>query len=176
MIVSPSGASNSMSSGRTVTFGIASDQFSICSLGKLRALVGPKGQFAIIQPLYHPQKELSEMVRKNGDIGAVDLVRTNSTRIVRDISIGARDNEHGRCIVDALRGMKGVTIRRVSDPVFLAHDGGKIEVHNKMALSGRGDLSRVYTPGVARVCLAIAANPEAVWSLTIKKNAVAVVT
>ena len=111
-----------------------------------------------------------------GDIGAVDLVRTNSTRIVRDISIGARDNEHGRCIVDAMRGMKGITIRRVSDPVFLAHEGGKIEIHNKMALSGRGDLSRVYTPGVARVCLAIAANPEAVWSLTIKKNAVAVVT
>ncbi len=111
-----------------------------------------------------------------GDIGAVDLVRTNRAQIVRDITVGARDNEHGRCIVEALRRMKGVTIRRVTDPVFLAHDGGKIEIHNKMALSGRGDLSRVYTPGVARVCLAIAEKPEAVWSLTVKKNTVAVVT
>ncbi len=111
-----------------------------------------------------------------GDIGAVDLVRTNSIRIVRDITVGARDNEHGRCIVEALRSMKGVVIRRVTDPVFLAHDGGKIEIHNKMALSGRGDLSRVYTPGVARVCLAIRDKPEAVFSLTIKKNSVAVVT
>ena len=111
-----------------------------------------------------------------GDIGAVDLVRTNKTRIVRDITVGARDNEHGRCIVEALRAMKGLAIRSVSDPVFLAHQGGKIEIHNKMALSGRGDLSRVYTPGVARVCLAIAARPDAVYSLTVKKNTVAVVT
>ncbi len=111
-----------------------------------------------------------------GNIGAVDLVRTNASNIVRDISVDARDNEHGRCIMDAVRSMKGVTIRRASDPVFLAHEGGKIEIHNKMALSGRGDLSRVYTPGVARVCLAIAAKPDAVYSLTIKKNSVAVVT
>ena len=111
-----------------------------------------------------------------GDIGAVDLVRTNASTIVRDITIGARDSEQGRCIMDAVRALKGVTIRRASDPVFLAHDGGKIEIHNKIALSGREDLSRVYTPGVARVCLAIADKPEAVYSLTIKKNTVAVVT
>jgi malate dehydrogenase (oxaloacetate-decarboxylating) len=143
---------------------------------------GPVAGYTITVRAQYPNKPgmlgrlATAIGEAGGDIGAVDLVRTNSTQIVRDITVGARDNEHGRCIVDALRGMKGVTIRRVSDPVFLAHDGGKIEIHNKMALSGRGDLSRVYTPGVARVCLAIAANPEAVWSLTIKKNAVAVVT
>ncbi len=111
-----------------------------------------------------------------GDIGAVDLVRTNASTIVRDITVGARDNEHGRCIMDSVRALKGVTIRRASDPVFLAHDGGKIEIHNKIALASREDLSRVYTPGVARVCLAIANKPEAVYSLTVKKNTVAVVT
>jgi len=111
-----------------------------------------------------------------GDIGAVDIVRTNSTKIVRDITIGARDTDHGRCIVETLGTLKGLTIRRVTDPVFLAHDGGKIEIHNKTTVSGRGDLSMVYTPGVARVCMAIHAKPEAAWSLTIKKNAVAVVT
>ena len=111
-----------------------------------------------------------------GDIGAVDLVRTNRANIVRDITIGARDNEHGRCILDAVRAVKGVTVRSVYDSVFLAHVGGKIEIHNKTALAGRGDLSRVYTPGVARVCLAIKEKPEAAWSLTVKKNTVAVVT
>jgi malate dehydrogenase (oxaloacetate-decarboxylating) len=111
-----------------------------------------------------------------GDIGAVDIVRTNSTKIVRDITFSARDNDHGRCIIEAIRKLKGVTVRSVSDQVFIAHAGGKIEVHNKMALSGRADLSRVYTPGVARVCLAIAREPEAAWSLTVKKNTVAVVT
>ena len=111
-----------------------------------------------------------------GDIGAIDLVRTNRNTIVRDISIGARDDTHGRCIIDAVRGLKGVTIRSVSDPVFLAHVGGKIEIHNKTAVTGRGDLSRVYTPGVARVCLAIQREPDAAWSLTVKKNTVAVVT
>src|SRR3990170_7608369 len=111
-----------------------------------------------------------------GDIGAVDIVRTNGTKIVRDITIGARDDEQGRCILDAVRAIKGVTVRSVYDAVFLAHVGGKIEIHNKTALTGRGDLSRVYTPGVARVSLAIHREPEAAWSLTVKKNAVAVVT
>jgi malate dehydrogenase (oxaloacetate-decarboxylating) len=111
-----------------------------------------------------------------GDIGAVDLVRTNTTNIVRDVTIGARDNEHGRDILDAVRKLRGVTVRSVSDPVFMAHVGGKIEIHNKTAVSGRADLSRVYTPGVARVCMAIHREPEAAYSLTVKKNTVAVVT
>ena len=111
-----------------------------------------------------------------GDIGAIDLVRTNRKNIVRDISVNARDDKHGRCILDAVRGLKGVTIRKVSDPVFLAHVGGKIEIHNKTPVASRGDLSRVYTPGVARVCLAIQREPEAAWSLTVKQNTVAVVT
>ena len=111
-----------------------------------------------------------------GDIGAVDLVRTEPSGIVRDITIDARDDKHGRCILDAVRKLQGVTIRSVGDQVFLAHFGGKIEIHNKTAVSGRGDLSRVYTPGVARVCMAIHREPEAAWSLTIKKNTVAIVT
>ena len=111
-----------------------------------------------------------------GDIGAVDLVRTNPSTIVRDISIDARDDEHGRGIVDVVRKLRGVTIRSVSDPIFTAHEGGKIEIHNKTPVAGRADLSRVYTPGVARVCLAIQRAPEAAWSLTIKKNTVAIVT
>ena len=111
-----------------------------------------------------------------GDIGGVDLVRTDPAMIVRDITIGARDDEHGRAILDVIRELKGVTIRSVYDPVFLAHVGGKIEIKNKTPVTGRADLSRVYTPGVARVCLAIEREPDAAWTLTIKKNTVAVVT
>ncbi|MCH8850208.1 MAG: NAD-dependent malic enzyme, partial [Chloroflexi bacterium] len=111
-----------------------------------------------------------------GDISGVDLERTNSRSIVRDITIGARDDEHGRYILDKVRRLKGVTVRSVSDPTFMVHMGGKIEIRNKTPVTGRADLSRVYTPGVARVCMAIARDPESAWSLTIKKNTVAVVT
>jgi len=111
-----------------------------------------------------------------GDIGAVDLVRTNPTTIVRDVTIGARDSDHGRCIVDEVRKLKGVTVRSVSDPTFMLHAGGKIEIHNKVAVTNRGDLSRVYTPGVARVSKAIYDDPEVAWTLTTKRNTVAIVT
>ena len=72
-----------------------------------------------------------------GDIGAVDIVRTASKNIVRDISIGARDDDHGRDILNKIRRLKGVSIRKVSDPIFEAHVGGKIEIHNKTAVKNR---------------------------------------
>ena len=72
--------------------------------------------------------------------------------------------------------MPGVTVRKVSDRTFLMHLGGKLEVVPKVPLKNRDDLSRAYTPGVARVCLAIAENPEDARRLTIKRNTVAVVT
>ena len=111
-----------------------------------------------------------------GNIGGVDLVRTNRSTIVRDVTVDTRDAEQGRRIIQAVRKLKGVTVRSVTDQVFLAHAGGKIEIRNKTPVAGRGDLSRVYTPGVARVCMAIHREPEAAWSLTVKKNTVAVVT
>ncbi|WP_411969457.1 NADP-dependent malic enzyme [Geodermatophilus sp. YIM 151500] len=79
-------------------------------------------------------------------------------------------------MVDAMRAVPGVTVRKVSDRTFLLHLGGKLEVASKVALKTRDDLSMAYTPGVARVCLALAENPEDVRRLTIKGNTVAVVT
>jgi malate dehydrogenase (oxaloacetate-decarboxylating) len=142
----------------------------------------PVAAYSIIVRAQYPNKPgmlgviASTIGESGGDIGAVDLVRTNQTRIVRDISIGVRDDGHGRDVIDAIRKLKGVTVRSVSDPVFQVHAGGKIEILNKTPVTGRGDLSRVYTPGVARVCMAIHREPEAAWSLTVKKNTVAVVT
>jgi malate dehydrogenase (oxaloacetate-decarboxylating) len=111
-----------------------------------------------------------------GDIGAVDLVESHRDRLVRDITIKARDSVHGQEIVNRLRRLAGIRVSSVSDRTFLLHLGGKIEIHNKVPIRTRDDLSMAYTPGVARVCLAIKEERERAFSLTMKRNAVAVVT
>ncbi|MBI4590972.1 MAG: NAD-dependent malic enzyme [Candidatus Rokubacteria bacterium] len=111
-----------------------------------------------------------------GDIGAVDLVQTTRERVVRDITINARDSEHGQEIVNRLRALGGVRVINVSDRTFLMHLGGKIEVRNKVPIRTRDDLSMAYTPGVARICLAIREDRQRAFALTIKQNSVAVVT
>jgi malate dehydrogenase (oxaloacetate-decarboxylating) len=111
-----------------------------------------------------------------GDIRAVDLVELVKDVIVRDLTINARDETHGHEIVVAIRRVEGVRVVNVSDRTFLAHLGGKIAIRNKVPLKTRDDLSMAYTPGVARVCLAIRENPDRAFALTIKQNAVAIVT
>jgi malate dehydrogenase (oxaloacetate-decarboxylating) len=111
-----------------------------------------------------------------GDIRAVDLVELVKDVIVRDVTINARDEQHGQAIVAAIRRLDGVRIVSVSDRTFLVHLGGKIAIRNKVPLKTRDDLSMAYTPGVARVCLAIREDPERAYALTIKQNAVAIVT
>jgi malate dehydrogenase (oxaloacetate-decarboxylating) len=114
--------------------------------------------------------------RAGGDIGAVDLVEMTRERVLRDITIKARDSRHGQDMVDALRGLAGVRIAHISDRTFLMHLGGKIEIKSKVPVRTRDDLSMAYTPGVARVCLAIKEEPSRAFTLTIKQNTVAVVT
>ncbi|HEX8844297.1 MAG TPA: malic enzyme-like NAD(P)-binding protein [Pyrinomonadaceae bacterium] len=114
--------------------------------------------------------------RAGGDIGAIDIVSVGSDYIIRDISVNARSNEHGERIVKAVRDIDGIEVINVSDRTFLMHIGGKIEVVSKSPLKTRDDLSMAYTPGVARVCEAIHKDPEKAFTLTIKKNTVAVVT
>ena len=111
-----------------------------------------------------------------GDIRAVDLVELVKDVIVRDLTINARDEAHGHHIVDAVRRVDGIRVVNVSDRTFLVHLGGKIGICSKVPLKTRDDLSMAYTPGVARVCLAIREDPERAFALTIKQNAVAVVT
>src|SRR5947209_15204938 len=114
--------------------------------------------------------------RAGGDIGAIDIVSVSQDWIVRDISVNARSSEHGERIVHAVRDIDGIEVIHVSDRVFLMHIGGKIEVTSKAPLKTRDDLSMAYTPGVARVCEAIYRDPEKAFTLTIKKNTVAIVT
>jgi malate dehydrogenase (oxaloacetate-decarboxylating) len=111
-----------------------------------------------------------------GDLGAIDLVRVSRQYRIRDVTVSAADSDHGQRIVDAVRAVPGVEIVNVSDRTFLMHLGGKIEVHNKVPVKTRDDLSMAYTPGVARVCMAIHADPDKARTLTIKQNTVAVVT
>src|SRR5947209_640321 len=114
--------------------------------------------------------------RAGGDIGAIDIVSVSADTVIRDISVNARSNEHGERIVEAVRDIDGIEVVNVSDRTFLMHIGGKIEVTSKTPLKTRDDLSMAYTPGVARVCEAIHRDPEKAFTLTIKKNTVAVVT
>ena len=111
-----------------------------------------------------------------GAVTALDVTESHPDRIVVDVTCAASDQEHSEQLTEALRAVEGVTIRKVSDRTFLLHLGGKIEVRSKVPLRTRDDLSMAYTPGVARVCMAIAAQPDDVRRLTVKRNTVAVVT
>ncbi|MFI9454545.1 NAD-dependent malic enzyme [Amycolatopsis sp. NPDC052450] len=114
--------------------------------------------------------------RVGGVLTAFDVVESHPESIVVDISANALSENHAQDITQTLDSLPGVRVRKVSDRTFLIHLGGKIEVTPKVALRNRDDLSRAYTPGVARVCQAIAANPEDARRLTIKRNTVAVLT
>ncbi len=114
--------------------------------------------------------------RVGGVVTAFDVVEAHTATLVVDISCNALNDDHGREITDALEALDGVSVRKVSDRTFLLHLGGKLEVTPKVGLRTRDDLSRAYTPGVARICQAIAANPDDARRLTTKRNTVAVVT
>jgi malate dehydrogenase (oxaloacetate-decarboxylating) len=111
-----------------------------------------------------------------GLLDAIDLVRVEHGKKVRDVTVLANDEAHISRIVAVVRALDGVEVEHVSDRTFLVHLGGKLEVVSKTPLKTRDDLSMAYTPGVARVSQAIAEDPEKVWNLTIKQNSVAVVT
>ena len=121
-------------------------------------------------------KLTSAIGKAGGDIGAVDLVEAGLSTITRDISFKASDERHGERITERLRAIAGADVVNVSDRTFLMHLGGKIGVHGKVSVKTRDDLSMAYTPGVARVCMAIHKDPQKAYTLTIKQNTVAVVT
>ena len=111
-----------------------------------------------------------------GALTALDVVESQTDRMVVDVTCDTSGESHADVITKAIAAIPGATVRKVSDRTFLMHLGGKIEVTPKVPLKHRDDLSRAYTPGVARVCLAIAEHPEDARHLTIKRNTVAVVT
>jgi malate dehydrogenase (oxaloacetate-decarboxylating) len=109
-------------------------------------------------------------------ITALDVVESLLEKVVIDITCDTQDAAHAQEITAALTAHSGLTVRKVSDRTFLLHLGGKLEVQSKVPLKTRDDLSRAYTPGVARICQAIVDDPSDVRRLTMKRNTVAVVT
>jgi malate dehydrogenase (oxaloacetate-decarboxylating) len=121
--------------------------------------------------------QLTTAVEEGGGlVTALDVTASGSQRLRIDVTCAARDTEHADELVEAMQAVPGVVIGKVSDRTFLMHLGGKIAMETKHPIRNRDDLSMIYTPGVARVCLAIAKNPEDARRLTVKRNSIAVVT
>jgi malate dehydrogenase (oxaloacetate-decarboxylating) len=109
-------------------------------------------------------------------LGAIDIVRVDGGEVVRDVTVACVDVAHSEAVARAVGCLDGVGVEHVSDRTFLMHLGGKLEVNPTVPVKTRDDLSMAYTPGVARVCMAIHEDTEKAWSLTIKGNAVAVIS
>ncbi|MGZ4398519.1 MAG: malic enzyme-like NAD(P)-binding protein [Gaiellaceae bacterium] len=111
-----------------------------------------------------------------GSLGAVDLVGIERGHKLRDVTVLADGEKHLHEIADAVRSVEGIEVERIADRTFQLHLGGKIKMDAKSPIRNQEDLSMAYTPGVGRVCLAVAAERKCAWSLTIKHNTVAVVS
>jgi malate dehydrogenase (oxaloacetate-decarboxylating) len=125
------------------------------------------GQFARLATLF---------AEEGANLGAIDIVEVRRNRMVRDVTFDAQSEAHAERIMARLRALPGLKVRSASDRVFLLHLGGKISTRSKVPVKTRNTLSMMYTPGVARVCRAIAADPEKVYAFTSKANSVAVVS
>lgn len=111
-----------------------------------------------------------------GSMGQIDLIEQTRQLSIRDITVDAASTEHAETIVEAVKALPEIKVLDVYDRTFTLHRGGKISVESRIPLRGQADLAMVYTPGVGRICSAIAQDPEQAYDLTIKHNTVAIVT
>jgi len=111
-----------------------------------------------------------------GNLGQIDLIDQNRQISIRDITIDAASTEHAETIVQAVKALPDIKVINVYDRTFNLHRGGKISIQSRIAIKSLADLAMAYTPGVGRICTAIADDPEQVHNLTIKQNTVAIVT
>jgi malate dehydrogenase (oxaloacetate-decarboxylating) len=131
------------------------------------AIPNQPGQFARLA---------AALAEESASLGAIDIVEASRTRMVRDITFDAHSENHARHVLQRLQGLSGVEVIWASDRIFLLHLGGKIQTRSKVPLRTRNTLSMAYTPGVARICQAIAQDKNKSFVLTSKANSVAVVT
>ncbi len=142
----------------------------------------PSPQYALTIRMEYPHqpgwmaKIAAVVAGEGGAIGAVDLVHIHRGRSLRDYTVECPSPDGAKHIVAALQAIEGLEVKSVSDDTFLIHLGGKLEIRSKVSLQTRADLSMAYTPGVARVCQAIATNRVNSFNLTIRKNCIAVVS
>lgn len=118
----------------------------------------------------------SAIASVGGNFGQIDLIEQTRATTIRDITVDAYSTEHSEEIVQAVKALPDIKVIDVYDRTFNLHRGGKISVESKISLKRQSDLAMAYTPGVGRICTAIANDPQQVYNLTIKNNTVAIVT
>jgi len=152
------------------------------NLERMSAMRVPSPSYSLTLRLRYPDRPgllgriTSLLGEAGGYIGAVDIVDVRGNHITRDFTVNTSDVAHGEAIVERMKEIGELEVLKVSDRTFLLHLGGKIEVQSKVPVKTRDDLSMAYTPGVARVCMAIHKDPDASYALTIRRNTVAVVS
>lgn len=166
-----------LASSRTIEVGKFTVRFHLCM-----AQLTPNPSFSVTLHLEIPNRAgmLAQVVSAigavGGNIGHIDVLERNRETIIREISVDAFSAEHADQIVSALKEQTHINITQVFDRTFQLHQGGKLSIHSKLPLKSQDELAMAYTPGVGRVCMAIANEPEKVYDLTMKATTVAVVT
>ena len=142
----------------------------------------PNSSFSLTLRLQIPNRvgmlaSVTHVIATNGgNLGQIDLIDQNRQTSIRDITVDAASTEHAETIAQAVRALPDIKVINTYDRTFNLHRGGKISIVSKIPLKSVADLAMAYTPGVGRICTAIAQDPEQVYKLTIKQNTVAIVT
>ncbi|MEA5592752.1 malic enzyme-like NAD(P)-binding protein [Rivularia sp. UHCC 0363] len=146
------------------------------------AALTPNSSFSLTLRLEIPNKigmfasVTNAIAASGGNLGQIDLIEQSRQVSIRDITVDAASTEHADNIIQAVRSLPVIKVINVYDRTFNLHRGGKISITSRIELKSISDLAMAYTPGVGRICSAIAQNPEEVYNLTIKQNMVAIVT
>jgi malate dehydrogenase (oxaloacetate-decarboxylating) len=142
----------------------------------------PSAQYSLVLRVELPHKGgtlgkvTAAINRAGGAIVAVDTVEAGGEATIREITIECQSEEHRGQVISAVQGVKGARLVETTDRTFEVHRRGKIHTGLSVPVKTRDDLSMAYTPGVARVCTAIADNPQKAFKYTIRANTVAVVS
>ena len=140
----------------------------------------PSYSLTLLLELPNRAGSLASVMQAIADVGGnldhITLIEQTRNFVKREVIVEASSEEHGEQIVTAVKAIAEINVLSVSDRTFEIHQGGKIVVNSRLPLKAQSDLAMAYTPGVGRVCRAIAEDPNQVYSLTIKGNTVAVVT
>lgn len=121
-------------------------------------------------------KIIDTIEANNASLGPIDIVAAERTTVTRAFAINLVKDTDGPALIEKIKEIPGVVVEEDWDRTFEMHEGGKIDVISKSPLQDYDDLSMAYTPGVARVCKAIEADPQKAFDYTIRKNTVAVIT
>jgi malate dehydrogenase (oxaloacetate-decarboxylating) len=119
---------------------------------------------------------LASIADLGASVGSIEMLTETAQAIVRDITVYADDEEHMDHVIETMRVNEGTRVLEVRDDVLQVHQKGKIAIRSRFPIESTATLRRVYTPGVAEVCLKIADDPELAWLYTSISHMVAIVT